>query len=373
MNEIIDESVLIQYDTELSEEAPPNATDENGYLLNYLPDNTKVRLTRVMEEVTPHLTQNQIIILAKSLGKVFNNTECVPCKIAGNPTKQNKFLIDEFIKSKKVEGRSTHTLYVYKRDLIALSKFLQERGVSLINMEAQDMRDYLQMKMDTGSNATTCDNYRRNASSFFRWARREHYTSFSPVDAVAPVKRVKKIKKSFSQLDLLKLREACRCTRDRAIMELFLSSGIRVRELHNMKIEDVDFHNNEFIVLGKGNKERVCYFNEVTHTWIRRWLDERGQDDCPYLWIGLKIRHGKHVQFGIHGIERMIRDTGRIAGVPDTHPHRFRHTFATTALNKGIPIEQVQQLLGHERLDTTMIYAKVARDDVKHNHRKLMN
>ena len=348
-------------------------TDDNGYYKEYMPDNTRVRLLEVMQEMTPHLKQEQIILLAKTLSHIFNNIECIPCKRSADPKKNNKFLIQEFIKTKRVEGRSPRTLYVYERDLLDLSKFLEKRNMLLIDMEAQDMRDFIEMKMNKGNCATTCDNYRRNASSFFRWARAEHYTSFSPVDAVSPVKRVKKIKKPFTNLDILKLREACECTRDRALMELFLSSGIRVREAHNLKIEDVDFEALEFTVLGKGNKERVCYFNEVTRTWIQRWLKERGEDNCPYLFVQKKVyKNGGRKQWGIHGMERMIRDMGKRVGVK-AHPHKFRHTFATNALNKGIPIEQVQQLLGHERLDTTLIYAKVAREDVKFNHHKLLN
>lgn len=350
-----------------------NETDEQGFYKEYIPDNTRVRLMRVMEEMTPILRQEQIIQLARTLGNVFNNTECVPCKQASNPTKHNQFIIKEFLSTKRIEGCSPRTIEIYERGITEISNWMEKQDKILIDMDSPDMRDFIAYKIEQGVGNATCDNYRRFASSFFRWARNEHYTTFNPVDAVKPVKRIKRLKKPLKQIEVHKIREHCNSTRDRAIVELLLSSGIRVAELHGMKKSDVDYANLEFKVIGKGNKERTCYFNDVTKLWLQRYLEERGDDTCPFLWVQTKTYHGKRKQFGIHGIERMIRDTGRRAGVDKVHPHRFRHTFATTALNKGIPIEQVQQLLGHEKLDTTMIYAKVAKEDVKFNHRKLMN
>lgn len=321
-----------------------------------------------MEEMTPHLKQDQIIQLAMTLSTNFNNKEVISCKQAVNPKKHNQFLIDEFIKSKQVEGRSQRTLDIYKRTLDMISDFLKKRDKLLEDMTTQDFREFLQYKMDAGSNNTTCDNLRRNASSFYAWAMNEHYTTFNPIVAIAPVKRARRKHKSFTDKELLKIREACNCLRDRAMIELFISSGIRVGEMTNILIEDVDLENYEFNVIGKGDKERTCYFNEITKVYIQRYLEERGEDTSPYLW-----KSKRSDRFGIHGIERMVRETGKRAGVKKVHPHRFRHTFATNALSKGIPVEQVQVLLGHEKLDTTTIYAQVSRDDVKYNHHKLMN
>jgi site-specific recombinase XerD len=347
-------------------------TDDNGYYKEYLPDNTRVRLIQVIQEMTPHLKQEQIITLAKTLSRIFNNIECTPCQRSGDPRKHNEFLINKFLSTKRIEGRSKRTLEYYEKTLRKLAKFLEQKGMLLVDMDTEDFREYLSMKMDEGCSGMTCDNIRRNASSFYRWARAEHYTTFSPIDAVAPVKRKKKVKQPFTQLQILKLREECTCTRDRAIIELLLCSGIRVGELCPINIRDMDFQNMEFKVLGKGNKERICYLNEVARTWIERYLEERRQDDNPYLWVSKQTKDkGKHI--GVHGVERRIRDMGKRANIIPCTPHMFRHTFATNALNKGIPIEQVQQLLGHEKLDTTMIYAKVAREDVKFNHHKLLN
>lgn len=348
-------------------------TDDNGYYKEYIPDNTRVRLLEVMQEMTPHLKQEQIILLAKTLSHIFNNIECIPCQRSGDPKKHNSYIIKEFLTSKRVEGCSPRTIEAYGGNLKEIAEFQEKKGALLVDMETQDMRDFIAMKMENGVGPVTCDTSRRIASTFFRWARNEHYTTFSPVDAVKPVKRKKKLKEPFKQIDLLRIRNNCQRVRDRAIVELLLCSGIRVSELHNMKISDVDFHNMEFKVLGKGNKERVCYLNDVAVHYIKEYLRERGEDNCPYLWVQVKRYNGEARQWGIHGIERMIRDTGKRAGVDKCYPHRFRHTFATNALNKGIPIEQVQILLGHEKLDTTMIYAKVAREDVKFNHHKLLN
>lgn len=155
--------------------------------------------------------------------------------------------------------------------------------------------------------------------------------------------------------------------RDRAMIELLLSSGIRVGELVNLDIKNIDFINNEFTVIGKGNKERLCFFNDITGLHLQTYLSER-TDDNPALFVTL---NSPYLRMGLTGIEGRIRQIGESIGIT-LYPHKFRHTFATNALNKGIPIEQVQTLLGHKNLDTTLIYAKVAMDDVKHNHKKLM-
>lgn len=352
------------------------STDEQGYYKEYIPHNTKMRLMAVMEEMSPILTQDQIITLAKILGKVFNNTECIPYKQKGDNQKFDQHIIHDFLKTKQTEGCSPNTITYYKNELSRSMEYMNKQGKSLVDCEARDLRDYIGYKLDSGMTTTGCDNIRRIWSSFFKWARGEHYTTFVPTDNMKALKRNYRVKKPLTNIEVNKIKDACNNIRDRAIIELFLSSGIRVGEMENLKIRDIDFQAMEFTVTGKGNKQRICYFNDVTRMYLSNYLEARGDDNIPWLWIRWShydkpLKPRKKV--GKTGIEIMVRSTGKRAGVEKVHPHRFRHTFATRALDKGIPLEQVQVLLGHEQLDTTLIYAKVAREDVKYQHRKLMN
>jgi len=219
---------------------------------------------------------------------------------------------------------------------------------------------------------TTQDNVRRILNSFYSWAVGRRYVLFNPLTPIKPTKNKKyRVKKPFTNTDIIKMRDHTKTVRDRAIIELLLSSGIRVAELVGLNKEDINWAEKEFTVIGKGNKQRFAYFSEQAGFYIQKYLNGR-TDNNPALFV--TRRNHQWQRLGITGVETMVRSLGERSGVTGrAHPHRFRHTFATNALNKGVPLEQVQQLLGHEQLDTTLIYAKVAREDVKYNHKKLMN
>lgn len=335
----------------------------------YIPDNTKYYLNTVIQELTPILSQNQIIELVKQLCSIFNNVECIKQEHKGNPGKRNVFLLQEFINTKRAESCSKKTIVYYKA---TIKKFCDHVQKPLDEVTTEDIEKYFLwgLSKERPWTPTTQDNIRRILNSFYVWAVSRRYVIYNPVSPIKPTKKKKyRVKKPFTKQDVIKLRETVDNVRDRAVLELLLSSGIRVSELTNLDIEDMNFAEKEFTIIGKGNKQRYAYFDELAGFYIQKYLKER-VDDNPSLFVTL---HSPYSRMTNTGIETRIRELGIKAGVTGkAYPHRFRHTFATNALNKGIPLEQVQQLLGHEQLDTTLIYAKVAREDVKYNHKKLM-
>jgi site-specific recombinase XerD len=336
----------------------------------YIPENTRYYLNTVVHELTPILTQAQLIELVKSLCSVFNGVECVKQEHKGDPGKRNLFLLQEFIGTKRAESCSKKTIVYYKS---TIEKFVSQVQKPLDEITTEDIEKYFMwgLTKDNPWTPTTQDNIRRILNTFYVWAISRRYMIYNPVSPIKPTKNKKyRVKKPFTKQDIIKMREAVEIVRDRAIIELLLSSGIRVSELVNLNIEDMNFAEKEFTVIGKGNKQRYAYFDEIAGFYMQKYLQER-VDDNPALFVSI---NSPYERVGAGGVETRVHELGVKAGVTGkAHPHRFRHTFATNALNKGIPLEQVQQLLGHEQLDTTLIYAKVAREDVKYNHKKLMN
>ena len=229
------------------------------------------------------------------------------------------------------------------------------------------MRLYLteyQAKRD--SSKVTIDNIRRILSSFFSWLEDEDYILKSPVRRIHKVKTTASIKEIYTDEELELMRDNCESVRDLAIIDLLASTGMRVGEMVLLNREDIDFTERECIVLGKGDKERPVYFDARTKLHLRQYLDERC-DENPALFVSLKAPYNR---LNIGGVEVRIREMGQKLGIKKTHPHKFRRTLATTAIDKGMPIEQVQRLLGHQRIDTTMMYAQVKQNNVKIAHRK---
>ena len=338
----------------------------------YLPDNTKMYLNNVVTEITPYLKQEQLVQLVQVLCKVFNNVECVKSKHrTANPRQYNEFLLKEFIKTRTSEACAKKTLDYYRSTITRFSNYVEKH---FDEVETEDVEDYFVENMNREHKPwtpTTQDNNRRILNTFYEWAVTRKYILFNPIKPLKPTKHKHyRVKKPFTTEDMIKLRDACKFLRDRAIIELLVSSGIRVSELRQLDRDDINWNEMEFTIIGKGNKQRTAYFNKQAHYYMQKYLQTR-TDYNPALFVTL---NRPHERLGLTGIETMIRELGKTAGVTGrAHPHRFRHTFATNALNKGVPIEQVQQLLGHEQLDTTLIYAKVAREDVKYAHKRLMN
>lgn len=236
-------------------------------------------------------------------------------------------------------------------------------------MNTGDLRCYLSnYQTALNSSKVTLDNIRRIMSSFFTWLEDEDYIGKSPVRRIRKVKTTKLVKETLSDENLEQLRDQCVHSRDLAIIDLLSSTGIRVGELVNLNRSDINFHERECIVLGKGDKERQVYFDAKTKIHLQNYLETR-TDNNPALFVTL---HAPWKHLSISGVEHFLRKLGNISAVNHVHPHKFRRTMATMALEKGMPIEQVQRLLGHAKIDTTLQYAIVNQSNVKIAHRKYM-
>lgn len=230
-----------------------------------------------------------------------------------------------------------------------------------------DLREYLTAYQSRSTvSKQSVDNVRHNLSSFFTWLEDENYILKSPVRRIRKIKTTTPVKETYSDDEMEKLRDSCKEIRDLAMIDLLSSTGMRVGELVLLNREDIDFNERECIVLGKGDKERIVYFDARTKLHLQEYLKSRA-DSNPALFVGLRLPNGR---LEIGGVEVRIRKLGRAIGIKKCHPHKFRRTMATIAIDKGMPIEQVQKLLGHEKIDTTLHYAMVKQSNVKNAHRK---
>lgn len=241
--------------------------------------------------------------------------------------------------------------------------------IHFTHMTTDHLRTYLtDYQKINNCSKVSIDNIRRNLSSFFSWLEEENYILKSPMKRIHKIKTDKVIKETLSDESLECLRDSCDNLRDLAIIDLLASTGMRVGELVNINIEDIDFENRECVVFGKGNKERPVYFDARTKIHLKNYLKSR-TDDNPALFVSLDKPFNR---LQISGVEIRLRNLGRRLGIHRVHPHKFRRTVATRAIDKGMPIEQVQSLLGHSQIDTTMHYAMVNQNNVKESHRKFV-
>lgn len=280
--------------------------------------------------------------------------------------KENMDILLRFVRIKQLEGKSENTVDNYVSSLIYLAKM---RGQRYVEMTTNDLREYLveYQELNECSN-NTIDHIRIILNTFFSYLHEEEYISKNPMKRIHPIKKEKVILFPFTEEDLVKLSDLKLPIRERALIDLLYSSGIRVSELMNLRISDIDFMNREGTVIGKGNKMRIIYFDVRTKLHLQTYLSER-DDDCPYLFVTNTYPYQQLSRFTI---EKICTKIGRMANVDHVHPHRFRRTLATTLLRKGMPIEQVQKVLGHSNIQTTLIYAMVNQDDVKINHSKFI-
>lgn len=282
-------------------------------------------------------------------------------------TKNNQTLKEEFLSAKQVEGCSERSINYYSSTLDNLIKTLQK---AFNQIETEDLRVYLsEYQKKNNASKQTIDNIRRILSSFFTWLEDEDYILKSPVRRIHKIKTTKQVKETYSDEALERLRDNCKCIRDLAIIDILASTGMRVGELVKLNRIDVDFTNRECVVLGKGSKERIVYFDARTKLHLQNYLNTRN-DENPALFVSLLEPHNR---LEIAGIEIMLRKLGRSLEINKVHPHKFRRTLATRAIDKGMPIEQVQKLLGHQKIDTTMEYAIVDQQNVKNSHKKYLS
>lgn len=278
--------------------------------------------------------------------------------------RKNNELLQAFISAKKIEGCSDKTLHYYQSSIEHLFAAIQK----LINeITTNDIRCYLAEYQERRKlSKVTIDNLRRIFSSFFSWLEDEDYIAKSPVRRIHKVRTDSLVKEVLSDENLEVLRDNCGEIRDLAMIDLLASTGMRVGELVKMNREDIDFQERQCVVFGKGNKEREVYFNARTKIHLKSYLENRS-DNNPALFVSLSKPHSR---LTISGVEVRLRNLGKKLNITKVHPHKFRRTLATMAIDKGMPIEQVQKLLGHVKIDTTLHYAMVNQTNVKLAHRK---
>ncbi len=275
--------------------------------------------------------------------------------------------IELFLSAKRLEGCSERSLRYYASTLARFSETVTKPAHEVTTDE---IRDYLTgYSRDGHAGKTTVDNIRRVISSFFSWLEEEDYIYKSPVRRIKKIRTSRVLKPVYSDEALEELRDCCESLRDLAMIDLLTSTGIRVGELVKLDKRDIDFVARECVVHGKGDKERRVYFDARAKTHLLAYLEHRS-DDEPALFVSL---HSPHKRLQISGVEARLRKLGEDAGVKGVHPHKFRRTLATKAIDKGMPIEQVQVLLGHSKIDTTLCYAMVDQDNVKRSHRKYIS
>ena len=314
-------------------------------------------INEVLCQMIPHLSNDQISLLKNVL-------EGALIKVGGNTEKADEQLIKDFLAAKSLEGCSERTLTYYENTIIRMLGAVA-KGIKAITTE--DLRAYLsQYQAESNVSKVTIDNIRRNLSSFFSWLEDENYILKSPVRRIHRVKVSTSVKETYTDEELEMLRDNCTEVRDLAMIDLLASTGMRVGELVRLNRNDIDFAERECVVFGKGDKERVVYFDARTKIHLQSYLNER-VDSNSALFVGLRFPH-ERLQIG--GVENRLKQMGESLDIHKVHPHKFRRTMATVAIDKGMPIEQVQKLLGHEKIDTTLHYAMVKQSNVKNAHRK---
>lgn len=313
-----------------------------------------------------YLDENQLLILDETLRKILDDFDIVECEteMTIKESKENSALLINFLASKHIEGCSERTILYYRS---TIEKMLETINKRIEYITTDDLRKYLtDYKNSTNASKTTVDNVRRVLSSFFSWLEDEDYILKNPIRRIRKIKTRKVVKEVLSDENFEVLRDNCDNIRDLSMIELLNSTGIRVGELVNLNIDDVLFNERECVVLGKGDSERTVYFDAKTKIHLLKYLETR-DDDNPALFVSFKKPYER---LGINGVERRIRELGNDSNIKKVHPHKFRRTMATNAIDKGMPIEQVQKLLGHVQIDTTMQYAMVNQSNVKRAHRK---
>ncbi len=323
-------------------------------------------ITEITRQMLPYLDNYQMEQLQETLAHCFWGVQVSPEEETDQIKEKetNSELLDMFISAKRVEGCSEKTLKYYQASIMRLFSTVD---IPAIRMRTDDLRGYLSEYQQTSQcSKSNIDNIRRILSSFFAWLEDENYILKSPVRRIHKIKSNQPVKETYTDESLEIMRDQCGCLRDLALIDLLSSTGMRVGELVRLNRSDIDFENRECVVFGKGSKERPVYFDARTKIHLKNYLDSR-TDENPALFVSL-IQPFKRLE--ISGVEIRLRNLGKKLGITKVHPHKFRRTLVTRAIDKGMPIEQVQRLLGHAKIDTTMQYAMVNQNNVKISHRK---
>lgn len=324
-------------------------------------------ITQIQVRMASALNMEQLEELRRVLTNAFYGVDITEKEaLEATDSTDNGGMLDVFIAAKRIEGCSDKSLKYYT---FTVRQMLNSIGKHFREISTDDLRRYLaDYQKERGSSKVTIDNMRRIFSSFFGWLEDEDYILKSPVRRIHKIKTDKPIKETISDEGLELLRDACDEVRDLAIVDLLASTGMRVGELVNLNRGDMNFHERECVVLGKGGSERMVYFDARTKIHLLNYLESR-DDNNPALFVSLNQPRERLL---VGGVETRLRKIGKRADLNKVHPHKFRRTLATRAIDKGMPIEQVQRLLGHVKIDTTMHYAMVNQSNVKNSHRKFI-
>lgn len=320
-------------------------------------------MNEILQHMLLYLDNTQTKQLKQVLEELLFRYEITE-RVCGFKSQDNAILVNAFIAAKRIEGCSEKTLGYYQT---TIETMLSAVGKDIGHITTDDLRNYLtdyQGKKQLSK--VTVDNVRRILSSFFAWLEDEDYILKSPVRRIHKVKTVTSIKETYTDESLELMRDNCTELRDLAMIDMFASTGMRVGEMVLLNREDINFTDRECVVFGKGDKERIVYFDARTKIHLQNYLESRA-DNNPALFVSLKAPY-KRLKIG--GIEVRLRQMGKQLELSKVHPHKFRRTLATMAIDKGMPIEQLQRLLGHQRIDTTLQYAMVKQSNVKLAHRK---
>lgn len=316
------------------------------------------KITAVLNEMSDYLTPAQMQRLQAVLFRHLSENE--------SPKNQqdNQLYLRLFLDAKRIEGCSERTIAYYRA---TVERMLQSIATPIRKIATDEIRKYLvEYQQVNNCSKVTVDNVRRNISSFFGWLEEEDYILKSPMRRIHKIKTRQNVKHTISDEEIEKLRDGCKCARDIAMIDLLYSTGIRVGELVNLNIANIDFEERECVVFGKGDKERKVYFDARTKLHLQDYISHR-TDNNPALFVTLDAPYDR---LNISGVEIRVRSLGRKLNLDRIYPHKFRRTMATRAIDKGMPIEQVQRILGHSQIDTTMQYAMVNQNNVKSSHRK---
>lgn len=319
-------------------------------------------INQVVQGMLPYLNNAQMEKLQAVVQHALWNYELSP--IQSNDEEPQENLVELFLSAKRIEGCSEKSLKYYESTIQAM---LDKLGKDVCQIVTDDIRTYLtEYQTQKKSSKVTIDNIRRILSSFFSWLEDEDYILKSPVRRIHKVKTGTSIKETYSDEALELMRDNCDEIRDLAMIDMLASTGMRVGEMVLLNRDDIDFNERECVVFGKGDKERMVYFDARTKIHLQQYLNSR-KDENPALFVSLNTPYNR---LTIGGVEVRLREFGKKLGLQKVHPHKFRRTLATIAIDKGMPIEQLQQLLGHKRIDTTLQYAMVKQSNVKIAHRK---
>lgn len=321
-------------------------------------------INEIMQGMLGSINNAQLERLQEVLEYALFNKEIAETELEIDIGATNEQLLESFLSAKRIEGCSEKSLTYYRTTIETVLANVEKNAREITT---DDLRMYLTGYQEKKrSSKVTVDNIRRILSSFFSWLEDEDYILKSPVRRIHKVKTASMIKETYTDESLEKMRDNCVESRDLALIDMLASTGMRVGELVLLNRDDIDFEERECVVFGKGSKERMVYFDVRTKIHLQDYLQER-TDDNQALFVTLRA---PHYRLKIGGVESRLRELGKRLDIAKMHPHKFRRTLATMAIDKGMPIEQLQQLLGHKRIDTTLQYAMVKQSNVKLAHRK---